>query len=188
MTTRQKEQYVFSALGVAAAIGFSLVFLIALELYFTPLVLNACCGIGISPVAAIDMSGAENFSRLLITHMVPASQVRVGDVLLLHSQLQGVELSHEVVHVDELFMGIHFSTNVHTAGLSQGYSFVAGSTDQLPVLFATLPWGAELVSVAYSPQFQVVAVFLLVLVPLMLLLRSVSSRTHVPGEMDIDIE
>lgn len=183
MPSRQKEQFMFSAAGIVAIIGFSVLSVIVLEIYFTPLLLNACCGIGLTPLDVIDGAGNGAPGVLQITQLVAASEVHVGDVLVLQAQN-----AHQVVQVDELFGGIHFSTQVQAAGLAQDYSFMTANTDQLPVLITTLPWGAEIVSVAYSPQFQVFVVVVLLLVSLFLLVRYYSSLKNHPGEWDLSDE
>lgn len=132
-----------------------------LALYLTPMFLFGIFGVGFFPIEPSVLSPGAVHGDLGITHLVAASRVHVGDLLLMWDEAAGRFFSHNVLSAEELFDGVRFVT----AGVSQdlsgsssssgSFSFITERTQSIPVVLGTVPIWGDVVSVIYSPQFQV---------------------------------
>ncbi len=153
-----------------------------LALYLTPVFLFGVFGVGFFPIESSTLSPGTVHGDLGITHLVAASRVQVGDLLLMWDEAAGRFFSHNVLSAEELFDGVRFVT----AGVSQdlsgsssssgSFSFITERTQSIPVVLGTVPLWGDVVSVIYSPQFQVIFIFAVAVILLVALMRTRSGR------------
>lgn len=174
-----QRQVRVSGTGVLLVSAVSALGAVLLGIYFTPLLLFGFAGVGFFPVNASNISPDMQQGDLQITHLVPASEVHVGDVLMLWDSTTNTHFSHHVVTAQELFDGVRFVT-AGVGGLPpDSTSFIAERSDAIPVVLWTVPLWGEVITVIYSPQFQALFVFILGVVVLIAVMRRF--RSHRPG-------
>jgi signal peptidase I len=75
---------------------------IAISVAIVPAILTGHYGFGFSPILTGSMQPSANPGDLFLTRLVPASTLRVGDIIAINNQITGTYYSHRINEMREM--------------------------------------------------------------------------------------
>lgn len=152
--------------------------------YFTPVLLHSLWGIGFSPVRPTGFSETLAVEDLKISYQVDVSEIDENDEVVLWDKQAEEFLAYDVASVEKLFGGVRFVVLDSRQDHDEYSSFELQRSEYLSVTLLTLPVWGSVASWMYSPQFQVLVIFVLSLTLILWVMNSFpepSTRTRENG-------
>lgn len=136
-----------------------------------PAVAHFGYGIGFSPVLSQSMQPTFSAGDLEITHLVRASTVGVGDIVVLASPLGAGNYSHRVVAAMTRNGVVTFQTRGDANPLVDRNMVVSESSAQISKVFSTVPFAGFVVSFFASSAGRWLGIVLLAIAASLFLAR-----------------
>lgn len=144
-------------------IGTWLFVLIAFSAAVTPAILTSKYGYGISPILTGSMAPSANPGDVYVTRILPASSVKVGDVIAVNNQATGVFYSHRVVEVRLVNGALRVMTKGDANQLIDRDPYMVSRTGTLSVVQMRIPYiGRPMVYLNTVQGRQTAASFLVI--------------------------
>jgi len=143
--------------------------LIAALCVAAPSVAHSQFGIGFSPILTGSMRPYASPGDLFVTKTTTASNLKVGDIILVTSQSTGVFYSHRIVKISKVNNAIRIVTKGDANAAPEVTPFLVGANEQVPRNVARVKWiGRPLVYLS-SVQGRQAALALIVIANLIAL-------------------
>ncbi len=143
--------------------------LIAALFIAAPSVAHSQFGIGFSPILTGSMRPYAYPGDLFVSKTTKASNLKVGDIILVTSQSTGVFYSHRIVSITPANGSLRIITKGDANAAPEATPFLVGSNELIPRSFARVKWiGRPLVYVS-SVQGRQAALALIVIANLIAL-------------------
>ena len=158
--------------SVASRKGFLKVLsgLIAALFIAAPSVAHSQFGIGFSPILTGSMRPYANPGDLFVSKTTKASNLKVGDIILVTSQSTGVFYSHRIVSLTKENGSIRIITKGDANAAPEATPFLVGTNELVPRSIARVKWiGRPLVYIS-SVQGRQAALALIVIANLIALI------------------
>ena len=136
--------------------------LVSILLIAAPSFLNSNVGIGISPILSGSMRPYAQPGDAFITRDVPASTLKVGDVIAVHSATSGTAYAHRIVQITTLSGLLRIVTKGDANPTSEVDPFMISPTKLVSKNIARLPYIGRVLVYLTSMQGKQLASALLV--------------------------
>ncbi len=144
--------------------------LVAALFIAAPSVAHSQFGIGFSPILTGSMRPYASPGDLFVTKTTAASNLKVGDIILITSQATGVFYSHRIVSVTKQNGALRITTKGDANAAPEAAPFLVGVNEQVPRNIARVKWiGRPLVYIS-SVQGRQAALALIVIANLIALI------------------
>lgn len=144
--------------------------LIAALFIAAPSVAHSQFGIGFSPILTGSMRPYANPGDLFVSKTTKASNLKVGDIILITSQSTGVFYSHRIVDISKSNGSLRIITKGDANAAPEATPFLVGSNELIPRSIARVKWiGRPLVYIS-SVQGRQAALALIVIANLIALI------------------
>ena len=147
-----------SGRGLAKALGWAAVVLVLVA----PSILHTKAGIGISPILTGSMRPSADPGDAFVTQLTPASQLRVGDIISVHSESTGVFYAHRIAEIRVQSGLLRITTKGDANGSAEADPFLVGAGQEVSKEIATVKWLGQPLTYLTSIQGRQAGLALLV--------------------------
>jgi signal peptidase I len=162
---------------------FAVVFLIALIV--GPSILHSQAGIGISPILTGSMRPYANPGDVFITKQEPASQLKVGDIISVHSQATGIFYAHRISEIRAQSALLRITTKGDANTYAETDPFMVAGTKPVSTVVMKVKWLGRPLVYLTSVQGRQGALMLLVIANVIALLLFLFKKKNVVSESTI---
>lgn len=167
--TPKKSRFIGVALKV-----FSVLFIIALVA--APTVLHNSFGYGISPVLSGSMRPFAQPGDAFITITRPASDLKVGDIVTLHSAKSADLYAHRIIEIREVGGLIRIITKGDANPTAETDPLLISPDEQVPVTIARILWIGKVLVYLTSVQGRQAGLILMVVANVLALVLSMFKK------------
>jgi signal peptidase I len=105
-----------------------------------PAILHSQAGVGISPILTGSMRPYANPGDVFITKLVKASNLKVGDIISVHSQSSGIFYAHRIVEIREQSGLLRIVTQGDSNGAPEVDPFMVGPNKTVSREITRVKW------------------------------------------------
>ena len=167
--TRKKSK----VLGITLK-AFSILFVIALVA--APTVLHNSFGYGISPVLSGSMRPFAQPGDAFITITRPASDLKVGDIVTLHSAKSADLYAHRIIEIRDVSGLVRIITKGDANPTAEEDPYLVSPDEQVPVTIARILWVGKLLVYLTSVQGRQAGLILMVVANVLALVLSMFKK------------
>lgn len=147
--TGKVRNYIFIAIAISFAIA--------------PAVLTSKFGYGFSPILTGSMQPTANPGDVFLTRLVPATELRVSDVIAINNQSTGVYYSHRIAEIRDFNGALRIITKGDANESADRDPFIVSPYAQVSKVVKTIPYvGRPMVYMNTVQGRQTAASFLVV--------------------------
>lgn len=158
--------------------------LVAALFIVAPSVAHSQFGIGFSPILTGSMRPYAHPGDLFLTKTTAASNLKVGDIILVTSQSTGVFYSHRIIKILKVNASLQFTTKGDANAAPEATPYLVSPKEQIPRSVALVKWVGRPLVYLSSVQGRQAALILIVIANLIALVmflfrkKTVAVKSH----------